>query len=273
MSVAGSARRMADSVKDIDLIASRTRPVALAKRLAKLEQIESVSSASAVGARARTHSGVGVDLRIGSRGQLGNLLQHFTGSGATTRRCAKRRCAGGCTSPSTACSTTRTDGRARARASRRCTSCSASPTSSRSCARTAASWRRRGATAAKGLPELIELGDIRGDLHCHTIASDGHNTIEEMAARGAGARVRVPGDHRPLGDARLRQRRLPGPAAPPDRAGARGGRADGGHRAAGGQRGEHPARRLARLRGRAARASSTGWWRACTRRSGWASRR
>jgi len=32
-----------------------------------------------------------------------------------------------------------------------------------------------------GLPSLIELADIRGDLHCHTVASDGHNTIEEMA--------------------------------------------------------------------------------------------
>src|SRR5205085_4712768 len=33
-----------------------------------------------------------------------------------------------------------------------------------------------------GLPQLIELDDIRGDLHAHTVASDGHNTIEEMAA-------------------------------------------------------------------------------------------
>src|SRR5207302_10638371 len=33
-----------------------------------------------------------------------------------------------------------------------------------------------------GLPALVGLQDIRGDLHCHTIASDGHNTIEEMAA-------------------------------------------------------------------------------------------
>jgi DNA polymerase (family X) len=32
-----------------------------------------------------------------------------------------------------------------------------------------------------GLPELIEQRDIRGDLHTHTVASDGHNTIAEMA--------------------------------------------------------------------------------------------
>lgn len=30
-------------------------------------------------------------------------------------------------------------------------------------------------------PELITLDDIRGDLHMHTVASDGHNSIEDMA--------------------------------------------------------------------------------------------
>lgn len=36
--------------------------------------------------------------------------------------------------------------------------------------------------AAKGeIPKLVELGDIKGDLHMHTKASDGVNTIEEMA--------------------------------------------------------------------------------------------
>jgi len=42
----------------------------------------------------------------------------------------------------------------------------------------------RGELAAAGsgqLPRLIELADIRGDLHCHTTASDGKNSIEEMA--------------------------------------------------------------------------------------------
>ncbi len=44
--------------------------------------------------------------------------------------------------------------------------------------------------AAQGgrLPELVELGDLRGDLHMHTTASDGKSTVEQMiaAARGAG---------------------------------------------------------------------------------------
>ena len=38
------------------------------------------------------------------------------------------------------------------------------------------------AAEAGKLPHLIELNDIRGDLHMHTVASDGRNTIEEMAA-------------------------------------------------------------------------------------------
>jgi DNA polymerase (family 10) len=37
------------------------------------------------------------------------------------------------------------------------------------------------AAEAGKLPHLIELGDMRGDVHMHTVASDGRNTIEEMA--------------------------------------------------------------------------------------------
>jgi DNA polymerase (family 10) len=37
------------------------------------------------------------------------------------------------------------------------------------------------ASAAGTLPALIELSDIRGDLHSHTVASDGSNSIDEMA--------------------------------------------------------------------------------------------
>ena len=92
--LAGSVRRQADSVKDIDIVATTTRPTTLAKSLARLEEIESSSSAGKAGARARTHSGVNVDLRIAKPSQLGNLLQHFTGSGAhnaALREAAVRR--------------------------------------------------------------------------------------------------------------------------------------------------------------------------------------
>ena len=38
------------------------------------------------------------------------------------------------------------------------------------------------AAAEEKLPRLIELANLRGTFHCHTTASDGHNTLEEMAA-------------------------------------------------------------------------------------------
>lgn len=179
--VAGSARRMADSVKDIDLIAVTKRPVAVARRLAKLEEIESVSSASALGARGRAHVGVGVDLRIGKPRELGNLLQHFTGSGrhnAALRELAVRK--GLHVSEHGVLSDA--DGRTRTYGSEREVYEAAGLAYIEPELREDRGELRAAMDGGKGLPRLIEQADIRGDLHCHTIASDGHNTIAEMAA-------------------------------------------------------------------------------------------
>jgi DNA polymerase (family 10) len=179
--IAGSARRWADSVKDVDLIAVTNRPTTLAKSLGKLELIANVGSAGKAGARGRTHSGFSVDLRIAKPAQLGNLLQHFTGSGrhnAALREAAVRR--GLHVSEygllDDAIGRTRT-----------CASeqevyellglAYIEPELREDRGELDAARRDGGA----GLPTLIELGDIRGDLHSHTVASDGHNTIEEMA--------------------------------------------------------------------------------------------
>ena len=182
--VAGSVRRQADSVKDLDLVATTTAPAQLTAGLTTLEQIESVSSVGELGARGLTHSGIPVELRIAAPEQRGNMLQHLTGSGehnAALREIAVR--AGLHISEygvlDDASGETRTcideeqvyalaglpyiepelrEDRGELQAARNGT-----------------------------LPRLIALGDIRGDLHSHTHASDGHNTIEEM---GAAARER-----------------------------------------------------------------------------------
>jgi DNA polymerase (family 10) len=193
--LAGSARRRADSVKDIDIIATSERPAELAESLAKLPEIERVSSAGKAGAKARTHAGFGVDLRIAEPAQLGNLLQHFTGSGAhnaALREAAVRRglhvSEYGILDDATG--------------------------ETHTCAHEQEVYERLGlsyiepelrenrgeleAAAGKdGLPRLIELSDIRGDLHSHTIASDGHYTIEEMglAARECGYEYLAITDH------------------------------------------------------------------------------
>jgi DNA polymerase (family 10) len=195
--LAGSARRQADSVKDLDLIATTSRPATLAKSLGKLEEIESVSSAGKAGARARTHSGMAVDLRIARPEQLGNLLQHFTGSGphnAALREAAVRQgmhvSEYGVLEDATGITHT-------------CVSEEDVYTLLGLAYIEPELRENRGELEAarleggSGLPELIELGDIRGDLHSHTIASDGHNTIEEMglAARERGYEYLAITDH------------------------------------------------------------------------------
>jgi DNA polymerase (family 10) len=200
--LAGSARRQADSVKDIDLIAVTTRPTTLAKSLARLPQIDTVASAGKAGARGRTHSGVNVDLRVAKPSQLGNLLQHFTGSGrhnAALREAAVRR--GLHVSEygvlDDAIGSTRT-----------CTSehelyellglAYIEPELREDRGELAAALADFGAgDGPRVLPRLIELDDIRGDLHTHTVASDGHNTISEMAvaARARGYEYLAITDH------------------------------------------------------------------------------
>ena len=80
--MAGSLRRKADSVKDLDIIATAKDPAALAAALGELPLIESVQSAGEAGARVMTHAGMKVDLKVVEPDQFGNVLQHFTGSKA-----------------------------------------------------------------------------------------------------------------------------------------------------------------------------------------------
>ena len=252
--LAGSARRMTDSVKDLDVIATAHDALALAQAATELELVEQAGTPGEAGVRVRTHTGIQVDLqdrRARSVRQPAPALHRLQ---AAQHGAARRRRAQG-------------PARLRVRRARRqhrrdaplrdrgrgLRAARAASTSSPSCARTAASSRR---PANGTLPDLIELGDLRGDLHCHTTASDGTASIEEMAAAARDAGYRVPGDHRPLGQLRVRRRPLARAAARAHRADPLDlGRRDRAARRLGGQ---HPPRRLARLRRRDARPSSTG---------------
>ena len=150
--LAGSARRMADSVKDIDLIAATTEPDDAGRSgsqaSTEIERVSSSGERRRQGAHARGRRRRPADRRRPA--QLGNLLQHFTGSGRAQRRPAR---GGGAARPARlrvrdARRRERRDHDLRLPSEPRSTSCSASPTSSPSCARTAASWRRPRAPAA-----------------------------------------------------------------------------------------------------------------------------
>jgi DNA polymerase (family X) len=179
--VAGSLRRMADSVKDLDIIATASDPAALAAALRELPVVESVSTTGDAGARVTTHSGMKVDLRVVEPDQFGNVLQHFTGSKAhnvALRESAVRRglhvseygILDDATGDTTRCAT-----------------------EEEVYATLGLDWippelrEGRGELEAAtpgggGLPELIEVGDVRGELHSHTTTSDGAETAEVMAA-------------------------------------------------------------------------------------------
>jgi DNA polymerase (family 10) len=198
--LAGSARRGVESVKDIDLVAVTREPQKLADCLERLEQIEQVSSTGAAGARGRAHLGLGVDLRIAAPEQLGNLLQHFTGSSAHNTALRELAVRSGlhvseygvkddADGSTHTCSTEAEvygllglpyiepelrENRGELEAG---VGALAAGRPKAATNKLAAGSRSR----PSGLPKLIELQDIRGDLHCHTIASDGKGTIEEMA--------------------------------------------------------------------------------------------
>jgi DNA polymerase (family 10) len=178
--LAGSARRMTDSVKDLDVIATASDPGALARAAAALELVESSSGVGEAGARLRTHTGLQVDLRIVAPDQFGNLLQHFTGSkehNMALRDMAVRR--GLHVSEYGVLDDA--DG-----VTHRCA------TEEEVYALLGLAYiepelrENRGeleaAATQGGLPELVRVEDLRGDLHSHTVASDGTASIEEMAA-------------------------------------------------------------------------------------------
>jgi DNA polymerase (family 10) len=146
--VAGSLRRMADSVKDLDIIATASDPAALAAALRELPVVESVSTTGDAGARVTTHSGMKVDLRVVEPDQFGNVLQHFTGSKAhnvALREAAVRR---GLHVSEYGISDDATGDTTRCPPRRRSTGRSGSTGSRPSCARAGASSRRRRRAAA-----------------------------------------------------------------------------------------------------------------------------
>ena len=79
--LAGSARRRVDAVKDLDIVAAAGDPKALVDHFCSLAALDVVQSSGTAGAKAVTHSGLPVDLRIVSEEAFGSLRPHFTGSG------------------------------------------------------------------------------------------------------------------------------------------------------------------------------------------------
>src|SRR3954453_15736448 len=80
VSLAGSARRMRETVRDLDIIATATDPEALVDYFCALRWVVDVAARGSTKATVVSHDGLRFDLRVVPPESYGNLLQHFTGS-------------------------------------------------------------------------------------------------------------------------------------------------------------------------------------------------
>jgi DNA polymerase (family 10) len=177
--LAGSARRMRETVRDLDIIATATDPQALVDYFTSLKWVVEVAAKGPTKGTVVSHDGLRFDLRVVPPESYGNLLQHFTGSknhNVALREDAVRRGLSVSEYSVTEVETGEEHSFATEEEVYRFLGYDWIPPE----------LREDGgelAAARKGeLPELVELKDIRGDLHTHTTWSDGKDTLEDMVA-------------------------------------------------------------------------------------------
>lgn len=192
--VAGSLRRRRSTIKDVDLVAASESPEQTLDGFAALPEVARVDERGATKLVVRLHSDLSVDLRVVSPASYGDLLQHSTGSAehnVALRSLAQRR--------GFKVSEYEVEDTATGRAYRFAEEDGVY-------ALLGLPWippelredRGEIQAAAEGrLPRLLELGDLRGDLHVHSDWSDGRATMREMAmaARGLGLEYLCFSDH------------------------------------------------------------------------------
>jgi DNA polymerase (family 10) len=182
VSLAGSARRMRETVRDLDIIATATDPQALVDHFCALPFVVDVVAKGSTKATVVSHEGYRFDLRVVPPESYGNLLQHFTGSknhNVALREDAVRRGFSVSEYSVTEVETGEEHRFTREEDVYRFLGYDWIPPE----------LREDGgelAAARKGeLPALVELADLRGDLHTHTTWSDGKDSLEAMVDAAA----------------------------------------------------------------------------------------
>jgi DNA polymerase (family X) len=186
--IAGSARRWTETCKDLDLIATTDDAAALVDALATHGLSAETRRGGDVAASVLTHSGLKVDLRIGTEENFGDLLQHFTGSAEHNVELRERALARGYSVSEHGiteqpAADARRSSRRRPRVHRFAEEPGVYELLGLPYIEPELREGRGEIEAADTgeLPELVTVDDIRGDLHCHTTLSDGRNDLEEMA--------------------------------------------------------------------------------------------
>jgi DNA polymerase (family X) len=179
VSLAGSARRMRETVRDLDIIATATDPQALVDYFCSLTWVVDVAAKGSTKATVVSHDGLRFDLRVVPPESYGNLLQHFTGSknhNVALREDAVRRGFSVSEYSVTVVETGEEHRFATEEEVYRFLGYAWIPPELREDGGELVAARR------DGLPDLVELSDLRGDLHTHTTWSDGKDPLDAMVA-------------------------------------------------------------------------------------------
>jgi DNA polymerase (family X) len=181
VSDAGSVRRRKETFRDLDIIATAQDPRALTDYFVALDWVHEVAAHGDTKATVVSHDGLRFDLRVVPPESFGNLLQHFTGSkdhNVALRENAVKRGLSiseyGVKNVETGeVFTTRDEGELYEFLGYQFI-----PAELRE------NLGELDAARRGDLPDLVEVSQVRGDLHLHsTWSSDGKNTIEEMARK------------------------------------------------------------------------------------------
>jgi len=178
VSEAGSARRRKETFRDLDIIATATDADALIDYFTKLKWVIEIVAKGPTKATVLSNEGLRFDLRVVPPESYGNLLQHFTGSKHHNLALRERAVKDGLSVSEYSITVVETG--------EELTYADEAEVYARLGYEFIPPELRENAgeleAARKGeLPKLVELGDIRGDLHSHTTYSDGREPLERMA--------------------------------------------------------------------------------------------
>ena len=178
VSEAGSARRRKETFRDLDIIATAKDPGALIDYFTKLRWVIEVVAKGPTKATVLSNEGLRFDLRVVPPESYGNLLQHFTGSKHHNLALRERAVKDGLSVSEYSITVVESGDEltyaAEADVYERLGYQFIPPELRENAGELEAA--RRG-----DLPALVELGEIKGDLHAHTTYSDGRDSLEQMA--------------------------------------------------------------------------------------------
>ena len=182
---AGSLRRGLDTIGDIDILATTTNPAAISTAFREMPGVQKVLAAGETKSSVRLESGVQVDLRVIDEQSFGAARMYFTGSKQHNVVLRERAIKKGLRLNEYGLFPD--DGEHDQPPQKRGVKPVAAKTEKAIYAALDLVWvppevrEDRGELDVKETPKLIELDDIKAELHAHTIASDGKMTIDELA--------------------------------------------------------------------------------------------